>query len=434
MDGSPSQVCCSNTETGKNTRPGRHEWGEGMLLGLIRTVSRYIPANGLFLTSLNEKTLLQKAFSQTGLDDLGHESFHPAFRILLESLKTDARLNFIGKVCAHSDIFRMVCSRLRLIEDRKRHPQIAEQVIRRPLFITGLPRTGSTLLHALLAQDVSSRAPQIWEVMHPCPPPETATYKNNPRIDKTASELKWLDIIMPGFKRAHLIDARLPQECIEITGHAFMSYVFESMYFVYSYRAWHDAQDKLPALEFHKQFLQHLQWRAPGSHWVLKAPSHLFTLETLMQVYPDARIVFTHRDPLKVLPSCASFTEVLRGSFTDYLDREKLGLEISRHWQRGARLAIEFCQKQDNQADRFYNVLYSDLVRDPMAVVRSIYEYFDMQLTAESETAMRLFLEKNPQNRHGVHRYTLEEYGFERERERRGFDFYTDFFGIQTEV
>jgi hypothetical protein len=238
---------------------------------------------------------------------------------------------------------------------------------------------------------------------------------------------------MPGFKTAHMIGARLPQECIAITGHSFISYVFESMYFVFSYRAWHEARDKRPAYECHKEFLQHLQYRAPGTHWVLKAPSHLFTLETLMQVYPDARLILTHRDPLKVLPSCASFSEVLRGSFTDCVDRKLLGMEIARHWERGAYLAVKFCQNRADSDERIFNVQYAELVKDPMAVVRQIYRHFDMELTGESEAAMLRFLAQNPRNRHGVHRYTLEEFGLDRDSERQSFEFFTDFFGIERE-
>jgi hypothetical protein len=269
--------------------------------------------------------------------------------------------------------------------------------------------------------------------MHPSPPPERVSYNHDPRISRTARELRWLDIVMPGFKTVHLIDARLPQECIAITGHAFISYLFESMYFVDSYRSWHDSQDKRPAYEYHRQFLQHLQWHAPGTHWVLKAPSHVFTLEALLQTYPDARIVITHRDPLKVLPSCASFTEVLRGAFTDALDRKKLGIEIARHWQRGASLAVEFSQNNGNSRERFFNVLYADLVRDPMAVVRLIYRRFDMELTCETETAMLSFLAQNPQNTHGVHSYSLGEFGLEHDTERGNFEFYTNYFGIEPE-
>ena len=428
-----SRLYFGGTAIKRTIRPAPYLLGSRGLAGLVRSICRFLPAIGSSLVSLDEKTLLKKAFEKTGLDDLGDESFHQAFRVLLKSMASDARLNFIGRVCAHSDIFRMLCNRLRLQEDRRRHSQIADQIISRPIFITGLPRTGTTLLHALLAQDVSSRSPRIWEVMHPSPPPEKVSYNHDPRISKTAKELKWLDIVMPGFKRVHLIDARLPQECIAITGHAFISYLFESMYFVDSYRSWHNSQDKRPAYEYHRQFLQHLQCRAPGTHWVLKAPSHLFALETLLQVYPDARIVITHRDPLKVLPSCASFTEVLRGSFIDCLDRKKLGIEIAEHWQKGARLAVEFSQTNGNSQGRFLNVLYADLMREPMEVVRRIYRYFDMELTGETEMAMMSFLTQNPQNRFGVHRYSLEKFGLDPDTERRRFEFYTNSFGVEPE-
>jgi len=432
LGGDPSKLDRSSSAK-RTIRPVSHLFGNGGLPGLIRLICRLLPANGFSLVSFDANTLINKAFKLTGLKDLGDESFHTAFAVLLKSLESDARLNFIGRICARSDILRMVCNRLCLQEDRRRHPQIADQIISRPLFITGLPRTGTTLLHALLAQDVSSRSPQTWEVMHPSPPPERVSYSCDPRISRTASELKWLDIIMPGFKRVHLIDARLPQECIAITGHAFISYLFESMYFVDSYRAWHESRDKRPAYEYHRRFLQHLQWRTPGTHWVLKAPSHLFTLETLMQIYPDARIVITHRDPLKVLPSCASFTEVLRGSFTDFVDRKNLGIEIARHWEKGARLAVEFTQRSRDSQERFFNVQYADLLREPMAVVRQIYRHFDMELKSESETAMLSFLAENPQNRHGVHHYSLEKYGLDRGSETRSFKFYRDFFGIEPE-
>jgi hypothetical protein len=422
-----------NAEMGETHRPKRSP-SVSILRGLIGSICRFLHVNGFSMLSFDREVLLDKACEQTGLDDFGDDYFYQPLGILLNSLEADACLNPVGRVCAHSDILRMLCNRLRVQQDRKRHPQIAEEIISRPLFITGLPRTGSTLLHALLAHDISSRSPQIWEVMHPCPPPVKLSYNRDPRIYKTAKELKWMDIVMPGFKRVHLIDARLPQECIAITGHAFISYLFESMYFVDSYRAWHDSRDKHPAYEYHKQFLQHLQWRAPGDHWVLKAPSHMFALEALLQTYPDARIIFTHRDPLKVLPSCASFTEVLRGSFTDYVDRKKLGTEIARHWERGARLAVDFSQKNGSSRGRLLNVLYADLLRDPIAAVRKIYRHFDMKLTAGSEMAMLKFLAENPQNLHGVHRYSLGEFGLDGDNETRLFEFYARSFGIEPET
>ena len=403
------------------------------LLAALNAFVRVFPQNGSAFPTLAETALLNKACRLTGLDDFGDESFRRPLGILLQSLHTDARLNLLGRIVAHSDVVRLLCNRLRLVEDRKRHPEIADQIISRPLFVTGLPRTGSTLLHALLAQDPTARAPQTWEVMYPSPPPESVGYHSDPRRARTARDLKWLDLLMPNFKSAHLIDAELPQECIAITAMAFISYVFETMFIVSSYRRWHEDVDKLPAYEFHRQFLQHLQWRCPGTHWVLKAPSHLMALEALFQVYPDAGIIMTHRDPVKVLASCASFTEVLRAPFTDFLDLQEMGMEVRQRWEKGAHLAVQFRQRRDDLQERFFDIVYPDLIRDPLAVVRSLYRHFEMQLTNEAERAMLRFLKENPQNKNGVHRYTLEEFGFDRITERHRFQFYTDHFGLGTE-
>jgi len=169
----------------------------------------------------------------------------------------------------------------------------------------------------------------------PVPPPETASYATDRRIATTSRELKFADLLMPDFKKVHLIGARLPQECIAITSHDFRSYSFETMAAVHSYRIWHDRQNKRPEYEFHRQFLQHLQWRCPGQRWVLKAPGHLLALDALLQVYPDACVLMTHRDPLKVLGSCASFTEVLRSAFSDRVDKVSMARQVAERWEEG---------------------------------------------------------------------------------------------------
>jgi len=405
------------------------------LLRLVNAMGRSLMGNGVSWLSLDEKILLGKACKRVGLDDFGDDSFLEPLRLLLNSYETEAELNFIGRICVQNDILRLLGNRLRLVEDRKRFPEIAAEIIRRPLFITGLPRSGTTFLHALLAQDPAHRAPQVWEVMYPSPPPEKGSYDSDRRIAKTQLQLKSIDFLMPDFKAVHLIDARLPQECIAITNHDFRSHVFESMYFVPSYRTWYDGQDKRPAYEFHRRFLQHLQWRCPGKGWVLKAPSHLLGLRALFQVYPDAAIVLTHRDPLKVLPSCASFTEVLRGAFTDHIDKRVLGHEVMSRWEEGARLAIE-CRQGKNglPGERFFDVHYSELVRSPISVVRRLYRHFDLELTDRAEQAMRRFAAENPKDKGGVHRYSLEEFGLNPEVEKRRFQFYLDSLGIEPET
>ena len=406
--------------------------GSALLSG-TNTISRFFLNNGRSFVKLDEAALVQESRERTGLEDFGDEAFRQPLRILLRSFEQDADLNLVGRICVHAEILRMLCNRLRMVEDRRRHPEIADEKIERPLFITGLPRSGSTFLHALLAQDPGCRAPRIWEVMQPSPPPERASYYSDPRILQTEKQLKWLDILMPEFEKFHLIDARYPQECIAITDHAFMSYVFESMYQVTSYRLWHDGQDKRPAYEFHRQFLQHLQWHCPGTHWVLKAPSHLMALEELLAVYPDADIVITHRDPLKVLPSCSSLAKVLRQPFTNRLDREALRTDVNLRWEGSVRLAMQLRQGNHKTRERFFDVRFPDLKKDPMAVVRGVYRYFGRELTHDAETAMQRFVMENPKNKNGEHRYSLEEFGFDRETERKRFQFYTDYYGISPE-
>jgi hypothetical protein len=409
-------------------RPNR-----SMLLRLINAGGRPLAKNGFSWMRLDEATLLDKACKQTGLDDFGDDSFREALQVLLRAYETEADLSFVGRICVQGDSVRLLSNRLRVVADRRRHPGIAAEVIRRPLFITGLPRSGTTFLHALLAQDPAHRAPQVWEVMYPSPPPEKASYDSDPRIATTARQLRWLDLLMPDFETVHLINARLPQECIAITSHDFRSYTFESMYAVHSYKAWHDRQDKRPEYEFHRQFLQHLQWRCPGQRWVLKAPSHLLALEALLQVYPDAGIILTHRDPLKVLPSCASFTEVLRGAFSERIDKASLAQEVRQRWVEGAGLAVKYRQIQGDLQHQLFDIRYAELMRDPMSMVRRIYAHFDLELTAAADTAMEGFLRANPKNKGGVHRYSLEEFGLNPETERRSFQFYMDFFGIEPE-
>lgn len=404
------------------------------LLSGVNAFSRIALDNGSKFVNLDEANLLKTSQEMTGLDDFGDDSFRTPLGILLDSFEKDADLNLVGRICVRSEITRKLCNRLWMVADHKQHPEILEEQILRPLFITGLPRSGSTFLHTLLAQDPRCRTPQIWEVMYPYPSPETATYDSDPRIGLTEQQLKWLDVLMPEFEKYHMIHARYPQECIAITDHSFLSYVFESMYYVSSYRQWHDQQDKRPAYAFHRLFLQYLQWRCPGTHWVLKAPSHLMALDALLAVYPDANIVVTHRDPLKVLPSCSSLAQVLRAPFTNQLHRDAIGSEVSKRWEESTRDAMRVRQEHQSKQKNFHDVFYPDLMKNPMAVVRGIYENFGRELSRDAEEAMQRFVERNPKDKNGAHRYTLEAFGLDRDIERHKFQFYTDYYGIAQEV
>jgi hypothetical protein len=399
----------------------------------LNAVSRLALNDGRSLVTLDLDSLLEKSCKLTKLHDFGEPSFRIPLEILLRSFEEDARLNLLGRITVHSEIVRVLCNRLRMQHDRALFPAIAREQVQKPIFITGLPRSGTTFLHALLAQDPACRAPQVWEVMHPSPPPESASYRSDPRIARTCKELSWIEILMPDFDKCHTIEARLPQECIAMTDHSFLSYLFESMYFVTSYRRWHDRQDKRPAYECHRRFLQHLQWRCPGAPWVLKAPSHLMALDALFAVYPDAQVVLTHRDPLKVLPSCASFAKVLRAPFTGNIDLKALGAEVSRRWAASAHLVTRMRSEQKQLQGNFFDVSYPELIRDPMTAVTGIYRHFGRELTGVAQAAMRRYVEQNPKDKNGAHRYSLEEFGLDPATERSNFQNYTEYFDIVPE-
>ncbi len=388
---------------------------------------------GVPLVQLDEDALIQTAIRQTGLTDFGDESFREPLRILLEAYDSEAKLNLAGRIAARGDTLQLLMNRLRLEADRACFPEIRKQQIRRPVFIVGLPRSGTTLLHGLLAQDPANRVPLGWEVMYPSPPPERANAYADPRIARAERQMQWLDRLAPDFKTIHPVNARQPQECIAITSHTFLSPRFHTTYWVPSYKAWLDRQDMRPAYAYHRRFLQHLQWRWPGERWVLKSPAHLFALEALFDTYPDAVVIQTHRDPAKVVGSVASLSAVLQGAFSDEIDLAAIGNEVSERWAAGLDHARRARTARGSHDDRLFDVHYSELVRDPMGTVRRIYAHLGFDFTAEAAARMSRFVAENPQNKHGEHRYSLAQFGLDREEERQRYEVYRTHFGIERE-
>ena len=388
---------------------------------------------GLRPVSLDEGRLLEAACRETGIPRFEDEGFREPLRIFLRALEGEGRLTLLGRIAARTDVTGLLATRLRLDRDRARHPGIAQEVIRRPLFVVGLPRTGSTLLHHLLAQDPAGRVARAWEVMEPSPPPEHGGAHRDPRVGRAARRLAWFERIAPEFKRIHPLGADLPLECIEVMSASFVSPRFHTTYRVPSYQAWLAGTDPHPAYEFHHRFLQHLQWRAPAGHWVLKAPSHVFGLEALFRTYPDAFVVQTHRDPLTVLASVASLTLVLQAAFTDHLDPMEIGAEVTQRWSNGLERAMQ-ARLDPRVNERFADVRYEELLRDPMAVVRRIYRQFGMTLSADAEQRMQHFLGRHPKDRHGAHRYSLGTFGLDARLLRPRFKSYCERFGIPVDI
>ncbi len=366
-----------------------------------------------------------------GLSDFGDGPFLEPLGLFLDSLENEARLNETGRLIARERALLHIVNRLNYVNDRKLYPEIAEQKIERPVFIIGFPRTGTTILHDILAQDPDSRAPLTWEVTFPSPPPEAASFHTDPRIALTASLLPTPETETERdrqFKAMHPMGAELSQECVVMMGEAMCTPLFHNQFRVPSYEDWVDTEaDWSHVYRFHERQLQHLQWRAPQrDRWVLKTGAHLWGLEHLLRTYPDARIVFTHRDPVKSVTSYASLTSLVRSTGSDDVDR----FEVARDWTPRLGRAIDHAlavrAAQEYPDAIFYDMHFSDFVADQFAVISDIYRALELPMTDEGAARMKAFIADNPKGKHGIHSYTPEEYGIEPDVVRRDLKGYIE--------
>jgi hypothetical protein len=399
--------------------------------GVARRATHLLDRAGHRFVELTVESLLAAARRRTGLDDFGDPAFHEPFRRLLASIDAEARLHLFGRIAARHDLTGMLVNRLQMERDRRQHPDIAAEQIRRPLVITGLPRTGSTFLHGLLAQDPANRTPRHWELRFPSPPPDRLTYDVDRRIARAARDIRWFVRLAPRFPAIHPVGAQLPEECVVILSHAFLSFQFSSTWFVPSYQRWLDGADLMPAYRYHRQFLQHLQWRCRGERWLLKAPPHLRALPALFATYPDADVIWTHRDPTEVVASVTSLHVVLRQTFSHHVDPLRVGPEVAAMLADDIRCGVESRLGGCAPPERFFDVWYEDLVADPLAAVQRIYRHFDLPLSDAAERAMRSYLATHKKDGHGPHVYTLAEFGLDAARERERNRLYLDRFGCR---
>src|SRR5262245_19104394 len=251
--------------------------------------------------ALGVDALVEQARAATGLEDLGEPTWREGLERLLAALREEARLHELGRTFAAADLVSYLTNRLGIVAWRRTHPEVARAPVTPPIVIVGQGRTGTTILHDLLAQDPATRAPLSWEVDLPCPPPEAATWASDPRIAEVQARSDLTEQLIPGFRAMHPSGALLAQECVRITGADFRSVIFPTQFRVPSCARWamYEA-DMAPAYRWHRRFLQHLQSRHPARRWVLKSPGHIWCLDALLAEYPDALLVQTHRDPLRI--------------------------------------------------------------------------------------------------------------------------------------
>lgn len=383
-------------------------------------------SNAAAAARLNPDKLRAEAIAATGLSDWGDGDFSEALERLCRSAVDEAGLTERGLESFAGRIDKALTTRLQLIADRASFPEIARQEIKAPLIVAGLPRSGTTILHALLAQDPAVRSPQKWEVDEPSPPPRTETYATDPRIARSQAAI---DALPDKFKAMHTMGATLPDECNSVMMMAFLSPNFGAAASIPSYMRWLVGKaDMAPAFAIHRAMLQHLQAFAPARHWVLKAPPYLWWIDDLFKAYPDARMVITHRDPAEVIPSNSSLIAFLQ-SLNAPIDLLAVGLEQAEIWGLGIDrlLAVRASGRHD---DRIMDSQYQDFVADPMQVVRSVYARFGIPLADEAISAMEGFMAGNEQGKHGKHEYEAKDYGLDRAALRERFARYIQAFSI----
>ena len=386
-------------------------------------------AQGSEMTAaLDSDRLLNLATQRSRLADFGDLPFREGIDVLLWSLRHESGNppERVAQIAA-SLLLPALVKRLRLVDDRKRYPEIAAQRIKAPIVITGLPRTGSTHLQALLATRPGARSPAEWEMRLPSPPPAAATARTDPRI---AEVQQAIDARAGAAKlqAIHPYGALRPEQCLGLIDWGFVNQTYLAYHRVPSYYEWFLNADQRLVYSHHTRFLQHLQFRNPGE-WVLKWPKHLFGLDALLDAYPDARIVWTHRDPAKVVGSITSFVGTLRAMNSPVFDPKRFGAEWSALEEAGLHRGLSVRDRVGE--DRFLDVQYNDLTADPVATVTRICRHFGIPVEDETVRRVAAFQDENPQGKHGAHTNTAEDYGFDPERLRRRFAAYTERFGIE---
>lgn len=376
---------------------------------------------------LNADRVIEAAEQATGLSDWGGTTFRNGLERLFESISTEAGIDPANFPRIEAGQAFVLANRLKMVEDRKRVPEIADEVIAKPMFVLGMPRSGTTLLQALLTADPDARGTLHWELLNPSPPPETASYDSDPRIAVAEAQVAGMS---KELLKIHPFDARLPEECGRLFDMEVMNQGAFGTYHVPGYLHWLLSEDYRDAYPWHKQALQHFQHRHHGSHWVCKSNKHMFTMARLFETYPDLRLVWIHRDPATTLASLGSFILNVRRNLKPDTDPAKLGREWASLQEIALQRAMMF---RDGLAEQsmICDVHYNDLMADPLTEIARIYAHFGMDFTEGARTAIGKWLAANPQDKHGRHSYDPGFFGLNDDAVRDRFSTYINQFSVQ---
>jgi hypothetical protein len=387
--------------------------------------------------------LLAAAREGTGLDDFGDDELFggDGWRVglarLLDSIAAEARFSELGQLAAQFEMISYLSNRLRIVDHHRRHPEIRDRDIVPPLVIMGQARTGTTMLFDTLARDPDHRAPLSWEVEQPLPPPRTETYWTDPRIDEAETLISVIDTVVPGFRTIHQLGGRLGQEDGRILGSAFVSTIYANQYRVPGYLDWylHDAVRDgyvAAAYRWHRRFLEVLQSEHRCARWLVKWPSHVWTLPQLMAEYPDALLVQTHRDPAKVLASNTSMLGALRRLYSDDVDVAEIGPEYAELILDGFERTVDARLDGTVPASQVVDLQFATLMADPLGSIRGIYDRFGLRLSPAAEARMAAFLRDNARASSG-HSYSFDIASVALEEVRSRTARYSEYFRVPQE-
>jgi hypothetical protein len=386
------------------------------------------------MADLDAMRFVEQACTAIGLEDFGAPTWQDGLDRLLDALQSEAALNELGATIVEGEVTGYLTTRLQVVAHRHAHPHIANAPVVPPIVIVGQARTGTTIVYDLLAQDPATRVPLTWEVDRPIPPPRAETYLTDPRIDEVEATTSMIDLVIPGFRAMHPLGARLAQECVRITALDFRSMIFPTQYRVPAYARWLlDEADMAPAYNWHRLFLQHLQSEYPTERWVVKSPGHIWSLDALMTAYPDAILVQTHRDPLRIIASVSSLIATLRSLSSDEVSIVDAAAEFSEYILDGVDRSVAARKNGIVPVDRVVDVQFREFMADPFATIGAIYDRLGLELTDEAETRMRTFLATNPQDKHGTHQYTFADTELREDEIRERAASYMAYFDVPSE-
>lgn len=401
------------------------------LLSFTNTILSLLDNFGSRTFALNEEKLIKKAMDITGLNDFGDDLIREPLHLLCEHSRNGKPMTALGRLFLKKDLLRRLTNKLKIEDTLKKQPEILQRHIEKPIFIVGLPRTGTTLLQRLLDLDPNNRTLRNWEMDNPIPLPKPETYTTDNRIKTENVGWTILDYAAPTYKRIHETGSDIPDECLSLMANSLTSLMYNVSLDAKAMLAWYMNREHLDTYAFHKRHLQLLQYNFPvNQRWVLKGPMHMFGLPWLLEIYPDARIIQTHRDLVKVIPSLLSLLATMHAAFQGPVAVDELAkewLEVIYHYIDGLKARFDKEKQQDSQC-LFYDVYFNDLVKHPIETIKKIYAYLNIGLSDETVYQMNQYLENNPQHKHGKHKYNLEEFNLNsQEIYERFSSYYTKF-------